>query len=218
MDFECATKEKKGNSWCSNLLQHIESKHAYVLTDVAESRDDSKADSSSKCFSFIEGVKRHALLELFNHDSYPFNFVENKIVRKHMAIGLDCYKTSISYLEIRCNIIEDDIPKKLPICSALVLDGCSDSNKYYFGIFTPYPSDRNGAHERFESVLLALLQEGEASIDTHGHLDKIEFVLSESFQKEAHQTSLPLYDITCPPITHWLLSWVSDVLAAPHTA
>ena len=152
----CGTmrKQKKGSGY-SNLMSHLRDKHSEwenIYNDFIMSNPKSKKPPAGHQF-FIHPkvIFIYSWLDWVVTDNLPISIVEKQTYRNYSNLENVSVDTFTKYLKLVESRIDDKLREELPTKFGLIIDGWTEGNTHYFGVFAAY--SKNGRnYERFLTI------------------------------------------------------------------
>lgn len=142
--FECKCGNKRTqlvNKGYTNLASHVISSHPDYLEVMASRNKEKQAKNPIYKFVAAKSTLVFNWLELVIELNLPFTFVESRIVRKAVKYEDISVDTLQKYLELVTQSTEKKVAAALPAKFGLIIDGWSEGNQHYFGLYAAYDSD-----------------------------------------------------------------------------
>jgi hypothetical protein len=139
--YVCRCGTERNQEICkgySNLLTHVQTAHPDYL-DIMESKKRKDKDSN-KLFQFVN-VKSSLVynwMELVIELNFPFSILENKLLRKAVRYEDISVDTFQKYLYLVTAEVEVQVAKNLPAKFGLIIDGWSEGNQHFFGLYAAF--------------------------------------------------------------------------------
>jgi hypothetical protein len=156
--FKCSCgtlrKQKKGSGY-SNLMSHLKDKHSdweEIYNNFIKSNPKSKKPPAGHVF-FIHPkvILIHSWLDWVVTDNLPISIVEKETYRNYSNLENISVDTFTKYLKLVESRIDEKLREELPVKFGLIIDGWTEGNTHYFGVFAAY--SKNGKnYERFLTI------------------------------------------------------------------
>ena len=136
--------KRKPNSGWTNLLSHIQSRHASSLDEIRQSASTSLATGQTLITTSFVGIVSDQAVQIAKHldwvvmDDHSFNFVEKPRTRQYSNIGQISRNALVKYMVLLAEKVKKIVSKLLPSTFGLVIDGWTLESEHYMGIFAAY--------------------------------------------------------------------------------
>ena len=146
--FKCScgtTRKQKKGSGFSNLMSHLREKHddwEQLYEEFKKNNPKSKKAPAGQVF-FVNAkvVLLHSWLDWIVTDNLPIATVEKPTFRSYSNLEAISVNTFGKYLKLVEAVIDKKLKEELPAKFGLVIDGWTEGNTHYFGVFAAYSKD-----------------------------------------------------------------------------
>ena len=140
----CCGKERSQeiSKGYSNLSTHVISTHPNYKDSMSARNKNNQEKNSISNFVTTEAELVFNWLEMITELNLPFTYVENQIFRnavKYDEIGVD---SILKYLSRVTEATKKKVAADLPAKFGVIIDGWTQGNQHYFGVYAAYDSDQ----------------------------------------------------------------------------
>jgi hypothetical protein len=181
--FKCRAcgviRTKQASAGYTNLLSHLEAKHANFRADFEEARRTGNTTLTGLGFVNDKAKNLHDWVRWVVDCNQPFSAVENLTTRGMSRLKPICSATLKSTMQAVSGAVKTAIANEMPTCFGLVMDGWTDGFNHFCGIFATYSVE---GHRRLPLLAMAPLLDDDR-LDATAHCDFIRATL-EVFSKD----------------------------------
>jgi hypothetical protein len=146
--FKCScgtTRKQKKGSGFSNLMSHLREKHddwEQLYEAFKENNHKSKKAPAGHVF-FVnpKAVLLHSWLDWIVTDNLPIATVEKTTYRNYSNLEAISVNTFSKYLKLVEAAVDEKLKEELPAKFGLVIDGWTEGNTHYYGVYAAYAKD-----------------------------------------------------------------------------
>ena len=147
-------KQKKGSGF-SNLMSHLREKHddwEQLYEDFKKNNPKTKKAPAGHIF-FVNPkvVHLHVWLDWIVTDNIPIATVEKPTFRNYSNLEAISVNTFSKYLKLVEAAIDKKLQEELPAKFGLVIDGWTEGNTHFFGVYAAYAKDGK-SYTRFLTI------------------------------------------------------------------
>jgi hypothetical protein len=135
MFFAVVLNAQETSKGFSNLMSHIRTAHTDYLNVMESKKKDAKESNQLYKFVNMKSSLVYNWLELVIELNFPFALLENKLFRKAVKYEDISVDTFQKYLYLVTAEVEVQVAKDLPAKFGLVIDGWSEGNQHFFGLY-----------------------------------------------------------------------------------